>query len=43
MHRYLVYVLALVLLPVSLALADRWPAWYWGVGLFGAMALVRAL
>lgn len=40
MHRYLVYVLALVLLPVSLALADRWPAWYWGVGLFGAMALL---
>ena len=40
MHRYLVYVLALVLLPVSLALAVRWPAWYWGVGLFAAMALI---
>ena len=40
MHRYLVYVLALVLLPVSLALAAHWPAWYWGVGLFAAMALI---
>ncbi len=40
MHRYLVYVLALVLLPVSLALALHWPAWYWGVGLFGAMSLL---
>ncbi|MGV8959186.1 MAG: FMN-binding glutamate synthase family protein [Stenotrophomonas sp.] len=40
MHRYLVYVLALVLLPVSLALAAHWPAWYWGVGLFGAMGLL---
>ncbi|WP_282266473.1 FMN-binding glutamate synthase family protein [Stenotrophomonas sp. PS02298] len=38
MHRYLVYVLALILLPVSLALATHWPAWYWGVGLFGLMA-----
>ncbi len=40
MHRYLVYVLALVLLPVSLALASHWPAWYWGVGLFGIMSLL---
>ncbi|WP_305804086.1 FMN-binding glutamate synthase family protein [Stenotrophomonas sp. YIM B06876] len=40
MHRYLVYALALVLLPVSLALASHWPAWYWGVGLFGAMGLL---
>ncbi|AMJ57018.1 MULTISPECIES: FMN-binding glutamate synthase family protein [Stenotrophomonas] len=40
MHRYLVYVLALILLPVSLALATHWPAWYWGVGLFGLMALL---
>ena len=40
MHRYLVYVLALVLLPVSLALAQHWPAWYWGTGLFAAMAVL---
>jgi glutamate synthase domain-containing protein 2 len=40
MHRYLVYVLALILLPVSLALASHWPAWYWGVGLFGVAALL---
>lgn len=40
MHRYIVYVLALVLLPVSLALASHWPAWYWGVGLFGVAALL---
>ena len=40
MHRYLVYVLALVMLPVSLALASYWPAWYWGVGLFGVMSLL---
>ena len=40
MYRYLVYVLALILLPVSLALATHWPAWYWGVGLFAAMSLL---
>lgn len=40
MHRYLAYVLALILLPVSLALAQHWPAWYWGVALFGAMAVL---
>jgi glutamate synthase domain-containing protein 2 len=40
MHRYLVYVLALILLPVSLALASHWPAWYWGVGLFGVASFL---
>lgn len=30
MHRYLVYLLAIVLLPVSLLLAFKWPSWYWG-------------
>ncbi|KRG65157.1 glutamate synthase [Stenotrophomonas humi] len=40
MHRYLVYVLALILLPVTLALATHWPAWYWGVALFGIMSLL---
>ena len=40
MHRYLAYVLALLLLPTSLALAQHWPAWYWGVGLFGVMAVL---
>lgn len=40
MHRYLVYLLAIVLLPVSLLLAFKWPSWYWGAGLFGAMIII---
>lgn len=40
MHRYLVYLLAIVLLPVSLVLAFQWPAWYWGAALFAAMIVV---
>jgi glutamate synthase domain-containing protein 2 len=40
MYRYLAYILALVLLPVSLFLAATWPAWYWGVGLFGALSIL---
>ena len=40
MHRYLVYVLAILLLPVSLYLAEYWAAWYWGVGISAAMVIV---
>jgi glutamate synthase domain-containing protein 2 len=40
MHRYLVYVLAILLLPVSLYLAGYWAAWYWGVGISAAMVIV---
>ncbi|MGH8044822.1 MAG: FMN-binding glutamate synthase family protein, partial [Stenotrophomonas sp.] len=40
MHRYLVYVLAILLFPVCLWLAGIWPAWYWGVGATAAMAIL---
>lgn len=40
MHRYLAYALAIVLLPVCLWLATIWPAWYWGVALAAALALL---
>ncbi len=37
MHRYIVYLLAILLFPLCLWLATIWPAWYWGVGLTAAM------
>ena len=33
MHRYIVYLLAILMFPICLWLATIWPAWYWGVGL----------
>ncbi|MFN4162092.1 MAG: glutamate synthase-related protein, partial [Stenotrophomonas sp.] len=40
MHRYLVYMLAILLFPVCLWLATIWPAWYWGVGVTAALAIL---
>ena len=40
MHRYLAYVLALILFPVCLWLADVWTAWYWGVGITAGLAVL---
>ena len=37
MHRYIVYLLAILMFPICLWLATIWPAWYWGVGLTAAM------
>lgn len=40
MHRYLAYLLAILLFPVCLWLATIWPAWYWGVGVTAALAVL---
>ncbi|MFT3762545.1 MAG: FMN-binding glutamate synthase family protein [Pseudoxanthomonas sp.] len=45
MHRYLAYVLSIVftLVSLALALAMRWPGWWWGVAGFGALAALGTL
>lgn len=39
MQRYLVYLLAIILLPVTVVLAFKWPAWYFASALFLAMVV----
>src|SRR5690606_25676195 len=38
--RYSAYAASLVLTIASLALATRWPGWWWGVAGFGALAVL---
>ncbi len=40
MTRYLAYGLSIALALLSLLLASHWPSWWWGVGGFGALALL---
>ena len=40
MSRYSAYAASLVLTIASLALATRWPGWWWGVAGFGALAVL---
>ena len=37
MSRYLAYAACIVLTVLSLALALRWPGWWWGFGIFAAL------
>ena len=43
MSRYFAWCASIALALVSLALALRWPGWWWGAGIFGALALVGAV
>src|SRR5690606_12693775 len=43
MSRYFAWWASIALALVSLALALRWPGWWWGAGIFGALALVGAV
>ena len=40
MSRYSAYVASLVLTVIALLLAMRFPSWWWGVAVFGALALL---
>lgn len=37
MSRYLAYAISMLMLPVSLWLAQQWPVWWWGVLLWAAL------
>ena len=43
MSRYAAYAASLVMFLVSLLLALRMPGWWWGVAVFGALALLGTL
>src|SRR5690606_23419857 len=42
MNRYFAWWASIVLALLSAALAPRWPGWWWGAGVIGALALVGA-
>jgi len=39
-HRYLGYLLAIAMLPISLWLSTYWDAWYWGVAISALLVLI---
>ena len=43
MSRYSAYVASLVLTVLALALATRYPHWWWGVAVFGGLALLGTI
>ncbi|HSD16768.1 MAG TPA: FMN-binding glutamate synthase family protein [Thermomonas sp.] len=43
MSRYAAYVASLLMFVVSLPLASRMPGWWWGVAVFGALAVLGTL
>ena len=43
MSRYAAYIASIVLAIVSLVLALRWPGWWWGAAVFGALSVLGTL